>query len=358
VRFHAIGRKEVCLAREDRYSAMPSQFKNSTVVAALSPCINILRQRVLKEVSMRDIGDAGRRRAIAIATAAVALAGFTAGCGTAPLSRAGGSDAAALAASHPVARELADGLLADVQWPSGVRRTRTSWPPTLILPYFGADAVSARVSYRIDMPFAGLSRFLATHKPNELLADGTGQLNRNGMITSRSADYRPRTLPSGIYEASLIEVIAPEPDGQSLISIGAQVTSYARRSAAEHIVAGRYRAVTITAPARNTGLSEPVTRTFSGRAAVTGFADLINGLHAAPDIAVNCGSVSDNTTYRLIFDPAVARWPTVAVSAIACPIAAVSVGGHEQPALSQDGAYLINAVRRLMGRTASGRNNN
>ncbi len=67
-------------------------------------------------------------------------------------------------------------------------------------------------------------------------------------IQARYLDFAPRSLPAGLYQATLATVIAGRPAGGSYLRADAQVAWYPPRSAAEYVTASQYRSVTVTRP--------------------------------------------------------------------------------------------------------------
>jgi hypothetical protein len=224
-----------------------------------------------------------------------------------------------------------------------------------MLPALIRDVVDLHVLYRVNLPIGRVDAFLAAHTPRGLLPGDAGQVAGPGKPESDNVDYNPRVLPPDIYEATLGTTIVPAVGGGSLVRVDAQVAWYPPRSAAEYIVANRYRAVTATAPTRRTGPADPVTRTFAKHAVVARLAALLNGLHAMPDVTIACEAMSNNTTYRLVFTPVAPHGPTIVVSTSGCAIDQVTAGGRAQPALDEIGSVLIDAISRLLGLPSPGR---
>jgi len=221
-----------------------------------------------------------------------------------------------------------------------------------MLPGPMADVVDLRTLYWTSWPIGQVNAFLRAHTPPGLLRGDSGQVSRSGVPTSYSVDYNPRSQPSWIYLATLATTVIRGSGGGSLVRVDAQVAWYPPRSAAEHINVGRYRAVTLTAPTRQTGPPRPVTRTFTKRAIMVRLADIVNSLPAYPDITVNCGAMSANTSYRLVFTPTASRWPRIVVATSGCAVDTVTVGQRTQPALFEKGALLIGALSRFLGLTS------
>lgn len=307
---------------------------------------------------MRKAGTVGGSAPLIIGTA-IAIISLTAGCGATNETPGRSVHPALTSEQHSgpraEARAYAHRLLADLRLPSGTLRTpSSSGSLTPMLPALLGDVVDLHVLYRVNWPIGRVDAFLAAHTPGGLLAGDAGQVTGPGRPESDNVEYNPRILPPYIYEATLGTTIVPAADGGSLLRVDAQVAWYPPRSAAEHIVPIRYRTVTATAPTRQTGSGDPVTRTFTKHAVVARLAALINGLHARPDITVACGAMSEYTIYRLVFTPVASHGPRVVVSTAGCAIDQVIVGGRPQPALD-DGSGLVDAISRLLDLPSPGR---
>jgi hypothetical protein len=81
-----------------------------------------------------------------------------------------------------------------------------------------------------------------------------------------------------------------------------------------------------------------------GPAVVTRLAGHLNGLPAAPNLAMSCPAIM--VTYRLTFTgPGV---PVVVVSAIGCLSDGITVGGKTQPGLDDPGNGLVAEAGQLL----------
>lgn len=286
----------------------------------------------------------------------VAMAAVVAGCGTATapgtgtrhvvtVQNRGGPRAKADAyARQLLARLRLPGHAHRLPWPARPLR-----PLRPLLPAGLREVTDRHVLYRLNQPAAAVNRYLAAHTPAGMRAGDAGHSGTVSTTTAYFVDYNPAVLPAWIFEATLATAVVHATGGRSLVRVDAQVAWYPPRSAAEHVVASRYRAVTATAPTHWTGAPRPVSRTFSAPAVVAGLAALVNGWPAMPDIVINCPAITAaSTLYRLMFVPASPRWPTISIASDGCLSTGVKVGGRSQPALDDRGRLVI-ALRRLLG---------
>jgi hypothetical protein len=286
----------------------------------------------------------------------IAMAAIVAGCGTATAPVTGARHV--VTALHPGGpRAKADAyarkLLARLQLPGHARRL--PWPARLpgslhpMLPADLHDVTDLHVLYRLGSAPAAVDRYLVAHVPAGLRAGDSGQSGGGGITTGYYVGYNPAALPAGFYQVTLATAVVRAAGGGSLVRVDAQVAWYPPRSAAEQVVASRYRAVTATAPTRLTGPPRPVTRTFTSPAVVARLAALVNGWPAMPDIVLNCPAIRvSSLMYRLVFVPASSRWPVISIASDGCLSSGVKAGGHGQPALD-DGGRLVTTLDRLLG---------
>lgn len=314
-----------------------------------------------------------RGRAPQLAWAAAVVAGtamLAAGCGTARAPGTPGTGATTVARADRALTSIEDGggpagsrteatayarrLLADLRLPAEARLA--PWPSKPIrllnpsLPLVFRDVVDLRVLYRLGSSMGHVKGYLLSHRPAGLFKNSAGQMSHLGSsglkALSEYVTFTPRILPPGIYQAILAASVVPAPGGGSLLRTDAQVAWYPRRSAAEHIDASQYRSVTVSEPSARG--SSRVTRTYTAATAVARLAALVNGLHAAPDIIVNCPDITAVGNYQIVFIPVAHRSPRIIVAQSGCMFATVTVGGRAQPSLYATDV-LIRAVRRLAG---------
>jgi hypothetical protein len=287
----------------------------------------------------------------------IAATVIVAGCGPASRPETGASPhpVTAVLSADPRAKATSYGrqLLARLRLPGRAHRlpwpTRPlrSLPPTL--PSVQHDVTDLHVLYRIGRPAAEIDGYLAAHIPAGMRAGDAGHSGTAVTTTYYFVDYNPAAPPGWVDQATLATAVVPRRDGGSLIRVDAQVAWYPPRSAAENIVASRYRAVTATAPTSWSGRPRPVTRTFTAPGVVARLAAMVNGWPAQPDIVQYCPAISAaSTLFRLIFVPASSRWPAIRINSDGCLSSTVQVGGHSQPVLADDGR-LDTAIDRILG---------
>jgi len=286
----------------------------------------------------------------------LAMAAILAGCGTATAPGTGARHVVtAVRPGGPRAKAdaYARGLLARLRLPGHAHRV--PWPVRPLrslrpmLPAELRDVADLHVLYRLGWAPAAVNGYLVAHTPAGLRAGDAGQSRRAATTTGYYVGYNPAELPAGVFNATLATAVVPASGGGSLVRVDAQVAWYPPRSAAEHVVASRYRAITATVPTRWTGPPRPVTRTFTAPAVVARLAVLVNGWPAMPDIVMNCPEITASSTlYRLVFVPALPRWPTITIASDGCLSTGVMVGRHGQPALDDRGR-LVTTLDRLLG---------
>jgi hypothetical protein len=294
---------------------------------------------------------------VAGAALVIAVAAIVAGCGHATLLQTGAAPHPVTAVQHAgppaTATAYARRLLARLRLPGHAHRL--PWPArplrslTPTLPSVQHDVTDLHVLYRIGRPAGEIDGYLAAHIPAGMRAGDGGHSGTAATTTYYFVDYIPAAPPGWVYQATLATAVVPRRGGGSLVRVDAQVAWYPPRSAAEHIVASRYRAVTATAPTSWSGPPRPVTRTFTAPGVVARLAALVNGWPAQPNIVQYCPAISAaSTLFRLVFVPASSRWPTITINSDGCLSSGVGVGGHGQPVLD-DGGRLDTAIDRLLG---------
>ena len=284
--------------------------------------------------------------------AVLALTAMLAGCGTAasrPAAQAAGAAAATRApvGSRAAALALARQMLSRLVVPAGSHAAHPlPVPRPLSLPY-AADGLPYTVELHrfvlVREPAATVQLFLLAHVPAGMrwAGDGLAEGTTN-TVTVLSVTYSPRALAAGLTNAELDTAAMPSAGGDTLIRVGASVTWFPPRSAAEQLTAASFRSVTVTAsefiPRRRT-----VTRTFAWPAVTGRLVALVNSLPATPypDVA-DMSCVPDATVYRLEFIPG------VVIYAGGCGGSdAITVNGREQPRLWDLGT-LTAAIRQLL----------
>ena len=121
------------------------------------------------------------------------------------------------------------------------------------------------------------------------------------------------------------------------------------RTAAEHLEAASFRAVTISAD-QLVPRPRQVTRTFTSAAVIARLAAFLNGRPPAPAAALaglSCPAPLASITLR--FTATGRQAPAVTVSAAGCMADAITVNGRQQPLLWDTAGGLESMARKLLG---------
>jgi hypothetical protein len=319
-------------------------------------------------------GTAVTWRSIAI-TLAAATALTAAGCGTRQPGAAGtGHAVTTVNRIGPRARaeSYARRALQELRLPPGARRISLSaaLPYQLrhpALPGGLRAAVDEHALYKVGAPAAAVNRFLARHVQAGWRVGATGRSGLRSVTTGYELDENPQKLPSWAYQITLATDVARARTGGSLLRVDVQVTWYPPRSAAEHIDPARYRAVTVVVPmpliakpgqkaagSPHAGRTLRTGKTFTSPRIVARLARLLNGLHAMPDVVVNCPAMLVGRFYRLVFLPRSDTVPQVVVTSPGCIAIDVTVGGHQEPPLDPGSSPLLAVMSRLLGVAPAG----
>jgi hypothetical protein len=287
-------------------------------------------------------------RCAAVLAAATLTAGL-AGCGSvhyrAATTAAHRQDPGPVAGSRALALASARRLLDALVLPAGSRPLpQRPFPAGLDQP--GVSGLGAGILldvdrlYRLRLTESAAIDFLKAHRPAGTTgADFSGGGGAGGVTSTAIADVQ-RRVPAGIDVIYLIETLVPEAGGTSALRTDAEVTWYPPRSAAEYLIASRFRLVTIALTSA------------SGTASIAGGQRLIrplvlvlDSMHATPPLDFPCSS--GMTSYRLTFAPAVRGQAAVVVASGSCGADTVTVGGRAQPDLADLGP-LSAVVTRLV----------
>jgi hypothetical protein len=296
------------------------------------------------------------------AAAPVALAALlAAGCGTArPRPATDGSGVGAgdkprpAAASGPAtitradAGRLAQTLLARAVVPGGAHLLAGRAPsPVGQSPGWtaGSPSLGRHRIWTVTEPVSTVYDLISRHVPTGMTSAGTGQSGTSAGVSQEFVSYRPRQFPAGVNQAILTMTVAPSGTG-TLLRADVQVIWYPPRSAAEYVPAGM-RAVTITASYASLAAPRTVSKTFTSAALIGRLAAMLNGAYASPGGETNCPM--ERVSYKLAFAPSRTAAPYLVATVGGCGFVAVTVAGHQQPAL-QEPAALSPALSRLIGR--------
>jgi|HubBroStandDraft_1064217.scaffolds.fasta_scaffold55979_2 hypothetical protein len=244
-------------------------------------------------------------------------------------------------ATRARARRVAWRLLATVVLPPGTHRfAGRRLPGELRQP---AELTSAVATVDLHRVFAeqrsmrGVIEFLDHHHPAGMSADGTGEAFniRHGrdIVTEEDVTYVPDHLAPPFSAIEMVVQTVPGRRGHALTRVDVQVVFYPRRSAAEHLVASHFRAVTING--WSAGTSEGyLQRTFRQRAIIDKLARVLNSLPASPGGWESCPAIF--ATYALTFKP-VKGQAGATVTVPGCFAYNISTGGQSQPSLVDNG---------------------
>jgi hypothetical protein len=246
------------------------------------------------------------------------------------------------AGSKAEAAALAGTMLSRLRLPPGARRLPSApLPSSLSEPaarYAGGSA--SLDQYRLfaaPQPMGTVAAFLAARLPAGMGKGGTGQGSGSASGSFMEVSYLVRPVPVGVAGAGLVLTVVPAASGGSLLRADAQVTWYPPRTAAEYIDPARYQALTITVTLYGQRVRK-VREVVTSQAVITRFAQALDRSPAAPPGATVCPA--ERADYHLGFSVSRHGVPVVVVSSTrgSCGGSAITVGGHAQPALEDNGA--------------------
>jgi hypothetical protein len=302
-----------------------------------------------------------RAAVLRIPAVALAAALTLAACGSAVAPPATGSHPASPASgAHPAAARSASGvpgppagsrseaaalarlLLSRLRLPAASRRLPPDpLPPSLSQPATqyasGSASFDQHQLFALAQPLGAAAAFLAAHLPAGSSLGGTGEGSSPGGPTMREVTDTPRSLPRGISLAEIVLTVVPATSGGSLLRADAQIVWYPPRTAAEYIDPSRYHALSITVM-----IAGPRTRTIrkviTSPTVIARLAKALNRSPAEPTEAIACPA--ELATYRLALSVSRSSRPAVIISTTQWPCGgtAITVNGHPQPALDDNGA--------------------
>jgi hypothetical protein len=255
--------------------------------------------------------------------------------------------------SRALALASASRLLGSLRLPAGSRRMPPRpVPPGLGQPGLGfggpGNFLDVHRLYRVPTTVARAVAFLQAHvPPGAVSSGGSGGSSADG-VTSTAIAESGREVPAGIDQIHLVETLVAGPGGLSLLRADAQVLWYPPRSAAEYLVAARFRSVRITVTPGicfAAGCGVTGTSVAGGQRVIRPLAAALDWMHATPPLYYPCPGGAAN--YQLLFAPAVPEQPAVVVESGNCGADPVSVGGRPQPELADTGE-LRGLVLRLL----------
>ncbi|HEX6521079.1 MAG TPA: hypothetical protein VF070_13890 [Streptosporangiaceae bacterium] len=297
-----------------------------------------------------------RRHLGLLAAAVVVLAGCgAAGASSGHLTSAGrpggpGRPGGSGTESGTRAEALAFGrrLVSSVKLPPGARPAHLAQVPQPVRNPFtawGTSAVAGQV-YLAPRSMDAVYAFVRGRTPDGTSSPGTGQQSGPSGVAAEMLSWEAAERPAGIYSATLDVLIAPRSGGSALVGVYAWVTWIPARPTTEHIDPRSYRRVFVTAVSYGQTVRR-VTRTFTSAAVVSRLSGYLNSLAAAPDVAMSCPPPA--VVYQLTFTGY--GVPDVVVSANGCLGEGITVGGKEQPGLSDPGNQLAAMTGGLLNIT-------
>jgi len=245
------------------------------------------------------------------------------------------------AGSKAQAAALARSMLSRLMLPAGARRLPSAPLPSSLkepsVEYAGGSA--SLDQYRLfaaPQPMGTVAAFLAARVPPGMGKGGTGQGSGSASGPFMEVSYVDRPAPVGVAAADLVVTVVPAASGGSLLRADAQVTWYPPRTTAEYIDPARYHALTIAVTLYGQRIRK-VRKVVTSQAVITRFAQALDRSPAAPTGAIACPA--EWADYQLGFSLTGTSRPVVVVSTGGiCGGSAITVGGHPQPALQDDGA--------------------
>jgi len=245
------------------------------------------------------------------------------------------------AGSKAEAAALARTMLSRLRLPPGARRLPSAPLPSSLkepaVAYAGGSAsLDQYQPFAAPQPMGTVAAFLAARVPAGMAKGGTGQGSGSASGPFMEVSYLDRSAPAGVAGADLVLTVVPAASGGSLLRADAQVTWYPPRTAAEYIDPARYHALTITVTLYGQHVRK-VRKVVTSQAVITRFAQALDRSPAAPPGAIACPA--EWADYQLGFSVSGTSRAVVVISTGgSCGGSAITVGGHPQPALQDDGA--------------------
>jgi len=230
------------------------------------------------------LGNYRSARHLAVGVTVASMAGLLAGCATGSTGSTGSAVSAVAgpqAGNRAQAETFARDLLTRFAVPASSRSVRLSPVPLLLRdPWAGPAGSSAPGSVDLGeldaVPLAvpATEAFLVTHEPGGADMTGTGQENSQGGVHEVYLHLGSRSLPRGINDAEAVMFMVPRGTTATLISIYVHVIWFPSRTAAEHLDAAEFGAVTVSAVLLNPKLHH-LRRTFRSTADIVALAGLL-----------------------------------------------------------------------------------
>jgi hypothetical protein len=216
-------------------------------------------------------------------------------------------------------------------------------PPSLTEPAAGyTGAPTSLDQYRLfalAQPAGASAALLAQRVPTGMGGGGVGQGSSPDGGSFMEVSYMARSVPAGVYGAELVLTVVAAGSGGSLLRADAQVTWDPPRTAAEYIDPARYHALSITVTIGGARM-HTVHAVVTSQAFITRLARLLDRSQAEPDVALGCPA--DFADYQLAFSVSRHSRPVVVVRSNqnGCGGSGITVDGHRQPSLADDGGVV------------------
>jgi hypothetical protein len=232
-------------------------------------------------------------------------------------------------------------MLSRLRLPSGARSLpSTPLPPALTEPAAwytgGATSLDRYRLFALAQPVDASAAWLAERAPAGMGSGGTGQVSGPGGELLMEVSYLDRPVPAGVFGAQLVLTVVAGGSGGSLLRADAQVTWNPPRTAAEYIDPARYHVLSITV---TVGGARPhaVHAVVTSQLFITRLARSLDRSQAEPAVALGCPA--DFADYQLAFSVSRHSRPVVVVRSTqtGCGGSQITVDGHRQPSLADDG---------------------
>jgi hypothetical protein len=248
------------------------------------------------------------------------------------------------AGSRAGAAALAQLMLSRLRLPPGARSLPSApLPPALTEPaawYTGGPTSLDRYRlFALAQPVDASAAWLAERMPAGMGGGGTGQGSGPDGEPFMEVSYVDQSVPAGVFGAELVLSVVAGGSGGSLLRADAQVTWDPPRTAAEYIDPARYHVLSITVSVDG-ARPHTVHAVVTSQAFITRLARSLDRAQAEPDVALPCPA--DFADYQLTFSVSRHSRPVVVVQSTqtGCGGSQITVDGHRQPSLADDGTVV------------------
>jgi len=299
-----------------------------------------------------------RRSLAAVGLAALAL-GVAADLAAAAAQSADGHYPRAPFATRAESLRLARKLLARAMLPPGTRRFQgKKLPAALNAPpeELGASPlIDVHRVFTEQWSMRRTVRFLNHHRPAGWSYYGTGygyQLDHGKQIPLQEyATYRPKQVGPAFSVVEMLVNVVPGRHGHALTRVDIQVVWYRHRPAAAYLIARHFRAVRVDEFGYGPH-GRHLKRTFRQHAIIDKLTRVLNAEPVAPGGTWSCpmfGPGYNGQTVKLTFNPVKGKAGAIVTGYICPPGYELSIGGHNQPTLADNGKIEKIADKLLRG---------